>query len=88
MAITVVLVALFVMVWVTALVIGVMMFINSVKEKRTIDTQNYIELILIPALYERMERSFDKMMDTTMDKSIEMTKKITKELTKEMTKEE
>lgn len=79
--IIIVLVAFIAMVWVTAMVIGVLWFINRAKEKRAIDMQNYIEMIVIPELYSKMEETYDKMLDKTIDKSVDMSEKIAEKLT-------
>ena len=79
--IIIVLVAFIAMVWVTAMVIGVLWFINRAKEQRAIDMQNYIEMIVIPELYSKMEETYDKMLDKTIDKSVDMSEKIAEKLT-------
>ncbi len=79
--IIIVLVAFIAMVWVTAMVIGVLWFINRAKEQRAIDMQNYIEMIVIPELYNKMEETYDKMLDKTIDKSVDMSEKIAEKLT-------
>ena len=80
MTITVILLTLFVVVWVTALVIGVTWLVISEKEKRTAKMLVDIEADLIPRLRKELEHGFDGFMDSMINKSIEM---ITKMTTKE-----